>query len=83
MKLIKLSLFQETSLAQTNFWYRACLFQALITFAAFGALITFAAFVKFITTNLGIFQLGKAFLLKFLPVCIFCIFFMYMYLELD
>ena len=62
----------------------ACMFiQGLDYFSVFGALITFAAFVKFTPTNLGIFQLSNFFLLKFLPVCLFCIFYMYIYFELD
>ena len=59
MKLIKLYLLQETFPAQKNSRLRAYLFKAFITLTAFEALITFAAFVKFIPTNLGIFQLGK------------------------
>ena len=35
--------------------------EASITFTAFGALITLAVFVKFISTNLGIFQPSKVF----------------------
>ena len=61
MKLIKLSLSQETSPAWKKSWLHACLCKALINFAAFRDFITFTSFVKFIPTNLGMFQLGKVF----------------------
>ena len=65
---------KKTSPAWKNSWLLSCLYKALIFFTAFGALITFAEFVKFIPSNLGIFQHSNFYLLKFLPVCIFSYF---------
>ena len=49
-------------------------------FIAFGTLITFAAFVKFIPTNLGIFQLGKVFFTKVSPRMHLSVFFICTYI---
>ena len=75
------SFYRNMKLLSNCPWLHACLYKTLVTFASFEAVITFAAFVKFIPTNLGIFQLGKVFFTKVSPCMHLSVLFICIYIQ--